>query len=261
MSSSLVLPVDRRAPVRVDVWWVDLAAECAERYLPDLDSAETDRAGRMRSAPGFSAFVITRGVLRRLLAGYLGITVRECRFAAGRHGKPRLAAPGRISFNVSHSADRAVLAFTHRAAIGVDVEYLDGRVDVAGLSQRFFAPAENSSLQRLPPIERRQAFFACWTRKEAFVKAVGDGLSHGLADFTVSVTGPAALLSRERRRFRLTDLSCGPDYAAALAVRTRGGAPVIREHRWSASPGPSSAWRPAQLPGAAVAASPRIKPI
>lgn len=235
MSSSLVLSTDRTAPVRVDVWWVDLATECAGHYLADLDNAETERAARMRGAAGFNAFVITRGVLRRLLAGYLGIAAPECRFAVGRHGKPRLAGRSEISFNVSHSGDRAVLAFTRRAAVGVDVEYIDGRVDVAGLAQRFFAPAENRSLQDLPPHERRQAFFACWTRKEAFVKAVGDGLSHGLADFTVSVTGPAALLSRERRRFCLADLPAGPSYAAALALRTGTGAPLIREFTWRSS--------------------------
>ena len=220
------------------VWWVDLqgAAGDLSAYLTLLSEAERDRAARLRTTEGRTAFTVTRGVLRSLLGEFLGCAPDAVELAAGPHGKPQVVAPDKplLHFNVSHTRDRAVLAFSADGPVGVDVECIDERVDGSRLAARFFSWREITELARLPDARRQQGFFACWTRKEAFVKAVGTGISHGLASFTVNVgpDGPAELSDPEGERWRLVHLHPGPGYAAALAAPRRAAAPRLRESTW-----------------------------
>jgi 4'-phosphopantetheinyl transferase len=177
-------------------------------------------------------------VLRAILGRYLGSDPRRLRFHSNHYGKPSLAEPaGWLRFNLSHSGGLALVAVTLDHELGVDVEQV--RADLAGLSiaEQFFSPAEVATLRALPEPDRLQAFFNCWTRKEAFVKARGEGLSFPLKRFDVSLAPgePAALLAThddpaEAGRWTLHALSPGPGYVAAVAVY----GPIMRVECWRA---------------------------
>jgi 4'-phosphopantetheinyl transferase len=219
----------------VDVWSVDLDAGAAflPRYLAELSPDERAHAGRLRTSDALAGFSITRAVLRLLLGRRVGVPAHALRFGSGPYGKPFLAQHPELAFNVSHTRGRAVLAVAARGPVGVDVERLEPRVDVDGLAQRFFSPAEVTALREVPAGRRLRAFFDGWTRKEAFVKALGEGLSHDLASFTVALTPgePVELLSRHRDDWRIVRLDVGADYAAAL-VLPRNGPLLLQRRSW-----------------------------
>jgi 4'-phosphopantetheinyl transferase len=219
------------------VWWLHLDDHAPQRYVSALGEAERTRADRLRTASGYRSFVLTRAVLRRLLAGYVGRS--DVVFRYGPHGKPALAGGAQVAFNVSHTRSRAVLAFRACGRVGVDIEEV--RANVAGdrLADRFFVPAEAAALRALPPADQLAGFFRCWARKEAVVKAVGDGLSHDLRSFTVSVDpqAPAALRTATGEAWQLYDLDAGPDHAAALAVSGPAPPMALRQFTW---PGPAA---------------------
>jgi 4'-phosphopantetheinyl transferase len=163
-------------------------------------------------------------------------------FTYGEYGKPAVAAETcgslPLRFNLSHSHEVACCAVACGREVGVDVEHLREGVEVMSLAAHFFSRGEVAALGALPPDQKPRAFFNCWTRKEAYIKAKGEGLSHPLGEFTVSLEpgSPAALLSTERdpaeaARWSLTELPFGDDYAAALACE--GPAPVVRWRDWS----------------------------
>jgi 4'-phosphopantetheinyl transferase len=175
---------------RVDVWRVRLdepamAGSEASVLSPD----EIARASRFHFEKDRIHFTRCRSALRTLLAGYLAIPATEIRFEYLTSGKPRLRAeqdPRELQFNVSHSANMALIAVSSEHRLGVDIEKIRGDVDTASLAERFFSLRERAGLQALPDRLRVPGFFACWTRKEAFLKATGDGLSFPLADFSVT---------------------------------------------------------------------------
>ena len=150
------------------------------------------------------------------------------RFVYGPHGKPELASDGGetgLRFNVSHSHGLALYAITRHREIGVDVERIRPEVASETIAEHFFSPREVAVLRALPATLQATAFFACWTRKEAYIKARGDGLSLPLDQFAVSLAPgePAALLytawdAQEAARWALHDLASGPGYRAAVAV-------------------------------------------
>jgi len=198
-----------------------------------LDQGERDRAEQFRFQRDRERFIVAHGLLRTILGGYLGVAPRQLSFCYGAHGKPALA-PERgaaLSFNLSHAHELALYAITRERAVGVDIEHMrPGIADIA-IAERFFSPHEVAALQALPNAERGLAFFTCWTRKEAYIKARGEGLSLPLDQFEVSLTpgAPAALLDvaddqRERDRWELQALDPGPGYVAALAVEGHGWA-------------------------------------
>jgi 4'-phosphopantetheinyl transferase len=169
-------------------------------------------------------FAIARGTLRILLSRYLGCAAREIRFCYGNRGKPSLAGTPRLQFNMSHSGAMALFAFTLDCAIGVDIEQIRPIQDMNDIAARFFAPDETASLMSLAASERERAFFRCWTRKEAFIKATGDGLSTPLDSFSVTLDpGDAARFVRlpadaeALGAWSVHDLVVAPDYAAAAA--------------------------------------------
>jgi 4'-phosphopantetheinyl transferase len=214
----------------VHVWRATLGggparAATFERVLaPD----ELARAGRFYFQRDRDRFVIGRGLLRTILASYLGMEPDLLSFAYGPFGKPALDARcggGWLSFNLSHSADVAVLAVARARQVGVDVERVRADFATDEIAERFFSRGEVSVLRGLPPETRADAFFRCWTRKEAFIKARGDGLSLPLDQFDVAFAPgePAALLrtaweASEALRWGLRELDPGPGFAAAVAA-------------------------------------------
>lgn len=225
----------------VEVWQAPLTCDedGVQRLWGLLSPDEADRAARFRFAALRDAFVVARGVLRTVLARHTGQHPAELAFTYGRYGKPAL--PGGPEFNQSHSGDLTLVAVAGRRRVGVDVEQVRGDVSCEALARRFFSARENAQLAQLPAADRRAGFFACWARKEAFVKAKGLGLSLPLHAFDVEVApyglecwdaaglplGPQLLLAtrpdeKDAGAWRLRALDAGPGYAAALAVEGDG---------------------------------------
>jgi 4'-phosphopantetheinyl transferase len=203
---------------------LDASAEEVNACYRLLSNEEQERARRFRVERPRNDFVLTRGTLRSLLGQYLGCTPPEIRFCYALHGKPALEGND-LCFNVSHTHGLGLMAFAKRRAIGVDVENLRRETQVEQLAERFFSKRERDELKRLSGDELRAAFFRCWTRKEAYVKARGEGLSLPLDQFDVSVAPgeSRALLatrpdSSEAGRWILRDVATRPGYSAALAV-------------------------------------------
>ena len=214
---------------RVDVWRVMLDEPTAtDSDASVLSPDEIARAGRFQFEKDRIHFTRCRSALRQLLAGYLAIPAAEVRFEYLTSGKPQLAAeqnPRTLQFNVSHSANMALIAVGREHRLGVDIEKIRYEVDTTSLAERFFSLRERGGLQRLPDHLRVPGFFACWTRKEAFLKATGEGLSFPLADFSVT-THPDLDPELEEisgkteagKKWFLADLSVVDGYRAAVAL-------------------------------------------
>jgi 4'-phosphopantetheinyl transferase len=212
----------------VDVWRVRLDEPVETTFAPNiLSSDELTRASRFHFEKDRLHFARCRSALRFLLSRYLGIPAAEIRFEYQPSGKPKLAAqqnPRRLRFNVSHSAGLALIAVSADHRLGIDIEKIRSDVDITTLAERFFSARERAGLRALPDHLRVPAFFACWTRKEAFLKATGDGLSFPLADFSVTThpdLDPALEEIRgntiARKQWFLADLSVFEGYCATVA--------------------------------------------
>jgi len=198
-------------------------------FRPLLSDDEQERFDQALNEKVKRRFLAARGMLRILLGRYLDTAPERLRFDYNEHGKPSLNDPKMpLSFNVSHSGKIGLFAITWNRDIGVDVEHQkpgspNDRMDIA---RRFFSVAEYDSLATVPDLLRREAFYQCWTRKEAFVKAKGVGMSLPLSSFDVSVgpdAPPALLATRwnpsEVNRWTIHALDPGSDYAGSLAVQ------------------------------------------
>lgn len=213
---------------QVLVWVISLDAPRAvvRRCTRWLDAAERSRMQRLRDVGERRRFAVAHGAMREILGARLGCPPQVLVFSYGRFGKPELSWPRprarRLAFNLSHSGTVALLAVAWDLPVGVDIQYAHDPVEVERLARRVFSPAEQRELLRLPPARRREAFFLGWTRKEAYVKALGRGIYHSFQDFDVRLTpsGSATLLRTcpEARRWRLFDLPVGDGYKAALAA-------------------------------------------
>lgn len=225
--------------VECAVWWASASSRPALVDL--LDARERRRADGLRLDVDRDLFVSARALARLLLGARLGIPPRAisleetCRRCGGDHGKPRLAAahgPRPVAFNLAHAGTRSVVAVTHGADVGVDVERvraLDART-VATLSTQVLGPAERAHLAVLPGAERPAALSAWWARKEAVLKATGDGLAIPPALVGVSAPGSAPALTgwhaeppagtNTAPSVRLADLEAGPGYVGSVAVLT-----------------------------------------
>lgn len=233
-------PVSLRIhPSDCHVWRIDLAA-LAPRLpdlLPTLSEDERDRADRFHFPDGRIRYVVARGAMRDILSRYLDCPPAAVQFQYSEHGKPSLAGtpPVDLRFNISHSGTLALCAVALGRSVGVDLE--QERPDFAGqrIADRFFSPREAQTLRALPREQRDRAFLECWTRKEAYIKARGEGLSFPLHAFDVTLAPgePVSLLAthgdpHESARWTLLDIDVGPAYAAALAIEGRG----IKLVRW-----------------------------
>jgi 4'-phosphopantetheinyl transferase len=219
---------------------LDLPGEKAKGASDLLSPEERERAARFRFEKDQTQYTAARSFLRLLLGRYLRIDPRAVRFQYNSFGKPVLGdefAASRIEFNLAHSKGLGLFAFTLNRAIGVDVEW--HRPDLASMeiAQRFFAPEEVKVLAAIEPSNRVTAFFECWTRKEAFIKARGMGLSLPLDKFTVAfgpnkiptlLTADAGATSAEN--WTLHDVSPAPGYSGAVAIEQRDT--VVRRYRF-----------------------------
>jgi 4'-phosphopantetheinyl transferase len=216
----------------VHIWRtsLDSSPDKVEVFRPLLASDELARAERLIFPEHKRRFILARGHLRRILSSYLNIAPNEIRFDYGVHGKPRLSAfhagSPPLHFNLAHSGEIALYAVTGLGEVGVDVERI--RPDMASIkiAERYFSVGEVEALKSLSSNQQTDAFFNCWTRKEAFLKATGQGLTLPLDQFEVSLTpGEHAQLLRtgwdsgEAAHWTLCDLKVGEGYRAALALR------------------------------------------
>jgi 4'-phosphopantetheinyl transferase len=225
------LPLDSN---EVHVWRVSLnrSAESVADFRAKLAPEEIKRADRFCFEKDRRRYVVKQALLRIILSKfYLGCRPVEIRFGTNRYGKPHLKRRfnGKgFYFNCADSGELALFAFARKAMIGIDVECRRPVPDAEKIAAQTFSGAENLALLSLPPHLKQNAFFNCWTRKEAFIKAVGKGLSYPLKRFEVSIIpGAAARLIRvaddaeEAARWSLVSLLPMPGYTGALAVKMK----------------------------------------
>ena len=212
----------------VHVWRVSLDESLVPELLPTLSADERERADRFHFDRDRNRFIVARGSLRSVLALYLNREPAELDFSYTQYGKPSLAGND-VSFNLSHANELGLIAITRDRRIGVDIEFI--RPDFASeqIAERFFSGQEVDVLRALAPDQQAEAFFSCWTRKEAYIKAIGEGMSMPLDQFNVSLApgSAAALLGNLRdesevSRWSLKELSLDPGYLGAIAVEGHG---------------------------------------
>jgi 4'-phosphopantetheinyl transferase len=216
----------------VHVWRASLEQppRCLERLLATLEPDEQDRAERFHFDRDRHRFIAGRGTLRAILGGYLDMEPGQLRFCYSEHGKPSLVREitgDRLRFNVSHSHELALFAVAEGRDLGVDLEWIRPNVADAKIAERFFSAEEVRVLRGLPAELQGDAFFNCWTRKEAYIKALGEGLSMPLSRFVVSLAPGEApqLLSAngsanddEVSRWSFRELFPGSGYKGAVVA-------------------------------------------
>ncbi|MBD3308099.1 4'-phosphopantetheinyl transferase superfamily protein [candidate division KSB3 bacterium] len=215
----------------VHVWRTSLRLPAAsiQQLRKILAPDEIQRADRFRFAQDRQHFTVARGVLRQLLGRYLQRDPAQIQLQYNAYGKPALAASERqpaLKFNLSHSGELALYAFAYQREVGIDVEWRHRRVEQAeGIAARFFSAQECAALRTVPAQQQQEAFLNCWTRKEAYIKARGRGLSLPLHQFDVSLRPgePARLLAtrddpNQAARWTMQALQPGAEYIAALVV-------------------------------------------
>lgn len=220
-------------PDEVHIWCTSLDQPEPRFHILSQTLSVDDRirAERFYFEKDRKHFVIRRGILRTILGCYLGVEPSRLQFCYGKNGKPALANAfdeGTIHFNMSDSEGLALYAFTRDREIGVDIEHIHDIAGMEQIAQQFFSVRENAAFRALPESTKKEAFFNCWTRKEAFIKAIGDGLYCPLDKFDVSLVPgePARLLSiegdaRVASWWSIQDLKPASGFAAAFAVEGR----------------------------------------
>jgi 4'-phosphopantetheinyl transferase len=221
----------------IDIWKIDLDCDAAlvGRLQATLSPDERVRAERLRFAHLRRRFTVARGALRAILGAALAAPPEAVPLRVGRNGKPEV--DGGLCFNLSHSNDLAILAVTRGIELGVDVELVRPFAEVRQIVGQFFSANERMALSALPDGEWSEGFFNCWTRKEAYLKALGDGFARALDSFDVSLAPgePPRLLRvawdvREVDRWRMYAWAPAPGYTAALCAE--GANWGVAHHRW-----------------------------
>lgn len=214
----------------VQVWLGDQnpGAERFEQFFQTLSAEEQDRALRFHFQRDRVRFVTAHGILRCLLGAFLKTAPDSLRFRSNEYGKPSLAdefSSVDLKFNISHSGAKVLMAFALDRELGVDIEEIRSDFTTDEIARRYFSPLEVATLSSLPESVRAEAFFNCWTRKEAYTKAIGEGLSCPLDGFdvTISPEEPARLLETRAHAlpasaWAMHSLDAGPGYKAALVV-------------------------------------------
>ncbi|WP_198263492.1 4'-phosphopantetheinyl transferase family protein [sulfur-oxidizing endosymbiont of Gigantopelta aegis] len=219
----------------IDIWLCQLSdlENKNALFLEQLSTEEQARSARFKFAIHRNRFISSHGFMRTVLANYLHIRPQQIEYKKGDQGKPSLANPeaGLIEFNLSHTEDLAILAISKASAVGIDIEHNDRKTDWQGICKRFFTVSEQDALSVLPEEAQGRAFFDLWTRKEAYMKVLGTGLSLSPTEFTLSVYPQAPKLihhhstkfpALEKVGFAMIDLSellkTLENYSATLAV-------------------------------------------
>jgi 4'-phosphopantetheinyl transferase len=211
----------------ITVWRVPLDA--ARLLTPErlgwLSREETTRADRFRDARHAQRWRIAHIALREILGAEVGVAPGQLRFGAGDNGKPFLWLSGGPTFNLSHADDLALVAIGGDTPLGVDVEYARSTPDLREIAASHFSREERAVIDDLSDIELVDCFYRCWTRKEAFVKAIGTGIGHDLMSFAVSLDAATTRVLHERgdaargATWTLRDLGLTFPYVGALATR------------------------------------------
>ncbi len=228
MSSARVwlsLPTDfALAQNETHVWLagLDNAATSVEPFADCLSPAERDRAARFKFLPDRTRYLIAHAALRSILGMYLSVHPAAIEFDSGPMGKPKLAQNfygSEIEFNLSHSGELALIAVARGGEIGIDIERIQENFAFEPIAQRFFTSREMTALSVLPPELRREAFYKCWTSKEALMKAKGLGLSGSLDEVRVRLTAAGVRVTAAVHDWALVEPSPISGYAAALAAK------------------------------------------
>ena len=221
------LPSNKRAlgDDEVNVWRVSLdpPGSMVTDFRAHLSVQENARAEKFKFHNDREKYIVTHGVLRVILSLYANVAPEELKFAENRYGKPELVHPSslNLTFNVSHSYKMALIGIARGRQIGVDIEYVKKDFEWQEIIERFFSPREVQMINALPKDLQHRAFFTCWTRKEAYVKATGMGLSLPLKEFDVSpVPGAATLLlsHKEASEWSMKEVDVAEPYVATVAV-------------------------------------------
>jgi 4'-phosphopantetheinyl transferase len=244
-SGSVSVGARRASDAELSVWYanLDLGPDLAQELADTLSDDERERAARFHFERDRRRFAAARGILRSILGSILEVEPNRVRFRYGERGKPYLEHEfeGNLFFNVAHSAEHAMVAVADGADVGVDIEAIRPRVDPLTIADRYFSAAEREALHTVPAPLQLTAFFQIWTRKEAYIKALGDGLAHGLDRFDVPLgdLGPDHLQIIEdgvpAADWSLRDLSELPEYAAAVVAQGRPGG--VQKRVWISPPG------------------------
>jgi 4'-phosphopantetheinyl transferase len=216
----------------VHVWCAPLDQPEAvfRALLKTLDPDERQKAHQFGAAIHRERFVVGRGLLRLILSRYLGMPAERIEFSYNRSGKPSLKsdAPSPLGFNCAHSDKLILYAVAHNSSVGIDLEHIRSVEETALIAAHFFSPRENQELHALPPLQQLEAFFHGWTRKEAYMKAVGEEISESLHGVEVSLSPghPTELLSiagdpSAAAQWTLQTIIPAPGYIAALAIKAR----------------------------------------
>ncbi len=219
------------ASMRVDhavhLWTIDqrdVSAAQLQTMRQTLNEAERAKVARFRFEQLRKTAVISRGSLRLILSHYLSIPPETIQFVYNAQGKPALAPPADLHFNVAHSGDFVLIALA-KTAVGVDIEQIKPDIEYGLIARRYFSEWETAVFDKLPAAEQPQAFYNCWTRKEAYLKGIGTGLTTELDSFDVEFRldrEPELLATRHRprnvERWKVVGVETAVDYAAALAV-------------------------------------------
>ncbi len=213
----------------IHVWSARLDLLKIEQFLPLLPPDEIARMERYVVPQPRLQFAFSRGILRIILSRYLNQSPQKIHLRYGANGKPNLP---NMKFNMSHSADMLVIAITKRIDLGIDVERMRPLPELTIMAQDNFSLAEQAALFALPEAERTRAFFNCWTRKEAYIKATGDGFAMSLHDFDVTLDNPPRMTRAEGddpTKWTLYHLDPSPGYVGAVCV-ARAGLTLVEQH-------------------------------
>lgn len=223
----------------VQVWLIDLAQPLAVVAALSVTLTSDEQARAARRIQRRNQWVTARGALRLLLAAHARQPAEALRFSDGPQGKPALVDHPALRFNLSHSGELALVAIAWQRELGVDIEQEQPRPGLLNVARRFFSASERAALAQIPPDQQAAAFFRCWARKEAYIKARGGGLSIPLRHFDVTLTPdePARLLADRAtpdalQRWTLAALPTPSGYAGALVAER----PPIQLHTFHFQP-------------------------
>lgn len=225
-------PISNKSPNlqmhQAHIWSAMLSCDTQKLkiFFDLLDANEQARAKRFHFEKDRNQFIASHGILRKILSGYLNVSPEKIIFSYNEFGKPFIANQSDIQFNLSHSKNIALIGVTKNYSIGIDIEYIKQMRDIDAIAERYFSAHEYSALKQLSTEEKQLAFFNGWSRKEAFLKAHGQGLSYSLEKIEVN------LLANETAKFiaihdanenisdwELYNLEPANDFAAALAIK------------------------------------------
>lgn len=230
-------------PGTIHLWRIDMSveAERLQEFQSILSHEENERASRFCRDRDRTSFITARAAMRSILSRYLDIAPENVSFVYAPNGKPEISTGANalgLKFNLSHSRDYALLGVVLHSSIGVDIEFINQKITCVEIASRFFSFREANTLRSFPQSEQPAAFYSCWTRKEAYIKAIGSGMALALDSFEVGFGPgvPAALIRVEGKpqepfRWTIYELGAPRNYAAAMAVQGRGHR--LRQMHWS----------------------------